>query len=143
MRQRGRASAAALELLKPTIRVNEQRPDPPSHLTPDQAREWREIVARMPPGWFPRETHELLADYCRHVVGARKIAVLINQAESRSKVNIEEYDRLRKMAERETRILASLATKMRISQQTTYDKTHKKGPASTVRPWDDEDDDRD
>jgi hypothetical protein len=42
---------------------------------------------------------------------------------------------LGKMAERESRIIASLATKMRISQQTTYDKRRKNGPAGPA-PWD-------
>ena len=107
----------------------------PADLTDDQAEEWRAVVNRMPAEWFPRETHALLADYCRHVVMARKISQLIQQSEEGETLDVGEYDRLGRMAERESRVIASLATKMRLTQQTTYDKTKKK-PSTALKPWD-------
>lgn|SRR6185369_4635275 len=139
MKTRGRDSAASLEIVPfaskvaPLERV--ERPRPPADLTDDQAEEWRAVVNRMPAEWFPRETHALLADYCRHVVMARKISQLIQQSEEGETLDVGEYDRLGRMAERESRVIASLATKMRLTQQTTYDKTKKK-PSTALKPWD-------
>lgn len=135
MKTRGRDSAASQEivrLVQPIERI--ERPKPPAELTDEQAEEWREVVGRMPADWFPRETHPLLTDYCRHVVMARKIAQLISQAEEGETLDVAEYDRLGKMAERESRVIASLATKMRLTQQTTYDKSKKK-PSGVKKPW--------
>jgi hypothetical protein len=113
-----------------------QRPDAPYDLTDEQAQEWWAVVARMPADWFPRETHALLSQYCRHVVSARRVAQLIAAEEAKDELDIEAYDRLGKMAERESRVLASLATKMRISQQSTYDQSKSKKPkALTGVPW--------
>jgi hypothetical protein len=52
------------------------------HLTDEQATEWWAVVNRLPADWFPRETHALLIQYCRHVVSARRVAQLLTQAES-------------------------------------------------------------
>lgn len=135
MKTRGRTSAAATEIMAvaaPLERI--QRPDAPYDLTDEQTQEWWAVVNRMPADWFPRETHALLADYCRHVVMARRVAQLIKQAESSESLDVVEYDRLGKMAERESRVIASLATKMRLTQQTTYDKSKKK-PLLSKKPW--------
>ena len=44
-------------------------------------------------------------------------------------------DRLLKMQEREGRAISALATRMRLTQQSTYDKSKKK-PTAALRPWD-------
>jgi hypothetical protein len=113
------------------------RPDPPRELTAEQADEWRAVVDRLPADWFPRETHGLLVQYCRHVVAARRVAQLIESLEtsSDSEFDVGRYDELLKMQEREGRALSSLATRMRLTQQTTYDKQKKKGSVGTKRPW--------
>lgn len=112
------------------------RPEPPVELTREQATEWRHVVNRLPAEWFPRETWGLLAQYCRHVVAARRIAELITQLESRDgTLDVAQYDRLLKMQEREGRALSSLATRMRLSQHSTYDKKKKKPHESMQKPW--------
>jgi hypothetical protein len=116
------------------------RPAPPTDLTGEQGDEWRAVVNRMPADWFQRETHALLSQYCRHVVSARRISQLIDQMlkpadeGETDPFNFEDYDRLIKMQEREGRALSSLATRMRLTQQTTYDKSKKK-PAGGRKPW--------
>lgn len=135
MKTRGRTSAAALEVATVAGKIETvQRPDAPYDLTDEQSAEWWAIVNRMPADWFPRETHGLLAQYCRHVVAARRVAQLVDQAEKESEFDINAYDQLLKIQEREGRALSSLATKMRISQQTTYDKSKKKPPSGRM-PW--------
>ena len=132
MAQRGRKSAQ--ELTKPPAVEVISRPDAPYDLTDEQTEEWWAVVNRLPAEWFPRETHSLLAQYCRHVVTARRIAQLIAKHEKNDDLDIQEYDRLLKMQEREGRALSSLATRMRITQQTTYDKSKKKG-TQVKPPW--------
>lgn len=130
---RGRAPSASLSVV-PTVVEVVPRAKPPSELSDEQAEVWRAIVNRMPADWFPRETHEMLAQYSRHAVNARRVAQLIAAAEASDPLDIEEYDRLLKMQEREGRALSSLATRMRLTQQTTYDPKKKKG-STTKRPW--------
>lgn len=133
MTQRGRKSAAELATVPNVVEVV-PRPVAPDILTDEQAEEWDCVVSRMPADWFPRETHGLLIQYCRHVVTARRVAELIENEQGAEVLDIENYDRLLKMQEREGRALSSLATRMRISQQAKFDKT-KKTPKTVRKPW--------
>lgn len=137
MAQRGRVPAVALESVNHSGIQAERRPEPPVDLTPEQAAEWLEVTERTPADWFPRSTWPLLAQYCRHVVAARKVGSLIESHEAGSDLDLDVYDRLLKMQEREGRALSSLATRMRISQQSTYDARKSKAGKNPVnRPWD-------
>lgn len=134
MGTRGRASAASLEVAKPaTERV--ARPDAPYDLTDEQAEEWWAVVNRLPADWFPRETHGVLAQYCRHVVAARRVAQLVDAEErSEGELDLGRYDQLLKMQEREGRALSSLATRLRITQQATLSEKARK-PTQGKKPW--------
>lgn len=113
------------------------RPVPPKYLTDEQADTWRVVVDRMPADWFPRETHAILAQYCRHAASARCIADLIKgllSDNADSEYWIGDYDRLLRMQEREGRAMSSLATKMRITQQARINYKKKTGP-TTPLPW--------
>lgn len=136
MDQRGRVSAASLAVVKPTTVV--ERPRPPGELTPEQAIEWNAVIDGLPAEWFGRETHAMLAQYCRHVVAARRISQLIADAEQGDTFDVSEYERLLRMQEREGRAMSALATRMRITQQTSYDKSKKKRASGGSRPWDSE-----
>ena len=137
MVSRGRKSAASLEVSAPITGAIEtiQRPDAPYDLTDEQAQEWWAVVNRMPADWFPRETHGMLSQYCRHIVAARRVAQLISKVEKAKKLDVEEYDRLLKMQEREGRAISSLATRMRISQQATIRAESAKKPMQVDKPW--------
>ena len=134
MGTRGRASAASLSVISSKGIETVRRAEPPTELTDEQAAEWVAIVNRMPAEWFPRETHGMLAQYCRHIVAARRVAQLIASVEVADSFDVGEYDTLLKMQEREGRALSSLATRMRLTQQATYDKSKKK-PGQTRKPW--------
>ena len=130
----GRKSAAALATVQSSVVSAIKRPVNPSDLTDEQALEWRAIVSRMPADWFPRETHGLLAQYCRHVVASRRVAQLVTVLEAGDEISITEYDQLLKMQEREGRAMSSLATRMRISQHAQYN--HKKKTGTVLdQPW--------
>ena len=95
--------------------------------------EWDAVVSRMPADWFGRETHGMLAQYCRHVVAARRVAQMIEKADG---YDVGEYDQLLKMQEREGRALSSLATRMRLTQQAVHDRERGKGKAPVAgKPW--------
>ena len=136
MAQRGRQSAASLEVAKVSPIEKVQRPDAPYDLTDEQSEEWWAVVNRLPADWFPRETHGVLAQYCRHVVAARRVAQLVNAEEKAgATLDLGRYDVLLKMQEREGRALSSLATRLRITQQATMSEKAKK-PAQLDRTWD-------
>ncbi len=133
MEGRGRLSGAALSVVSPLSVV--ERPKPPAELTPEQAAEWKSVVERLPADWFGRETWGLLAQYCRHVVAARRVSELIRTCEGSDRFSVEDYDRLLKMQEREGRALSAMATRMRITQHSTYDKKKKRAMNESGKPW--------
>ena len=150
MGSRGRTSAAELSVISGNGIETIRRPDPPTDLTDDEAEVWRTVVNRLPADWFPAETLPLLAQYARHTIASRRVASMIEQLDKEITEAITKgtpageavlgsakmLDRLYKMQERESRCLSSLATKMRISQQTTYDKSRKKGTGPAKKqPW--------
>lgn len=113
MRKRGRKSSAELSVVP--IDCKAQRPPPPADLTPAQAKIWTDIVDTSPAGWF-RDGDVLLGLYCRHVHTGNQLAKLINDC----KVDLHDLQRLGRllaMRDRETRMMMSLATKMRLTQQ--------------------------
>lgn len=140
MGARGRRSAAALTIVPdraPSLRVGKsRRPAAPADLTAEQAAEWDAIVARCPADWFPRETYPLLAQYCCAAVSVRHLGKVRDRLEAAKKFDLATYERVAKLIGRETQLLASLATKMRLSQHATYDKKKSKGPV-VAAPWED------
>jgi len=135
MGNRGRTSRAALEVVQPNGVERVQRPVAPSYLTDEEADEWGAVVERLAADWFPRETHGLLADYCRHVVRGRRIAQMIEAEYDEGEVDVDQLDKLYKMGERESRAASSLATRLRITQQATVSAKSKK-PSVMKKPWD-------
>jgi hypothetical protein len=108
-----RKSAAALSVVP---LAGEQRPEPPAELTKEQAAEWRAVVGRLPPDWFPRETHALLVAYCQHIVRGRIVAKLLDACRpEETSQELRRFDKLAMMADREGRAISSLATRMRLS----------------------------
>ena len=141
MAVRGRKSAASTEISVVSAVETIRRPLPPEELTAEQADEWNAVVERMPADWFPRETHALLVQYCRHVVAARRISQLITRTERSKTFDVEAYDKLLKMQEREGRAISSLSTRMRITQQATVRAESAKKPSQVSPPWEDDGED--
>lgn len=120
--------------------VPHERPAPPPDLDADQAALWRVTVNRLPPDWFPAETHQILKEYCRHAVSSDRLAARIAVLEAESG-DAKELHELLKMRRGEVSNMATLATRMRISQQSTYDATKRKSAgdgraAAGGNPWD-------
>ena len=137
MAQRGRKSAASLEIVAAKGNTTEvvPRPEPPEGLTPDQVDVWLEIVNSLPADWIKPESQALLKHYCRHIVSGNRVAELIATLEQQpGPFDTDEYDKLLKMQEREGRAASSLATRLRITPQSYYDpkKVKKNQPDA---PW--------
>ena len=136
MAKRGRPSAASLTVASVSTIETVQRPDAPYDLTDEQSDEWWAVVNRMPADWFPRETHGMLAQYCRHVVRARRLAQLLNAVEQAKDFDVKEYRDLLRSEEEQSRAISSLATRMRISQQATVRAEQARKPTQMKKPWD-------
>ena len=118
----GRKSAASLAVVA-SLPASLQRPDPLKDLTAAQAEEWRAVVGRMPLGWFPRECHQVLATYCRHVVNAQHLAAMIadfDPAWLTEDDGLKRYDKLLSMADREGKAVTMTATRLRLTPQSRY-----------------------
>lgn len=136
MGKRGPKSAASLMIANPTEAIQiVERQKPPHDLTDEEVEVWHAVVSTVPADWFDKGTAPLLTQYCRHVVQARRLAELIEKATSDTELQITDYDRLLKMQQRESAALASLATKMRISQQSTTNHRGNKQTPTERKPW--------
>ena len=133
MTKRGRPSAASLITI-PSPLETVARIRPPHDLHDEEVEVWVSVVESEPADWFSPATVPLLTQYCRHVVHARRIAELLEKATSDPTLAIEDYDRLLKMQERESRAQASLATKMRLTHQATANARGNKKPQAR-KPW--------
>lgn len=140
--KRGRKSAASMEVAAASPLQVIDRPKCPHDLTDEEAEVWFTVVNRLPADWFPAETHPLLVQYCRATVQARRVAELIERATSdldpetgEPTLTVSAYDRLLKMQARQSATLATLATKMRLSQQSTTNHRGNKKQVSPTKPW--------
>lgn len=119
-----------------------ERQRPPHDLTDEETEIWAAIVDCEPADKFSPATAPLLAQYCRHVIQARRIGEMIEQATGdlhpvtkEPTLTVSDYDRLLRMQDRESRAISSLATKMRLSQQATTNHRGNKKPTASRKPW--------
>lgn len=134
MKQRGRVSATSLETLTSPIQVV-PRQAAPHDLNDEETEVWVRVIGVHPADWFDASNSPLLVQYCRHVVHARRLAELIEKAMSDKDTSVVDYDRLLKMQDRESKAIAGLATKMRISQQSTTNHRGNKKTSSGRKLW--------
>lgn len=143
MIQRGRKRAGAV---KPVVVEGgfSRRPEPPDDLTPRQAEIWRSITASEDPNVFATAaTKGLLADYCRRREAAENISSIINSFKPewiKSADGALRYKQLLQMRDLETRGAASLATKLRLTNQSRYQTTTAAVQANraldrVAKPW--------
>lgn len=140
--KRGRKSAAEIEVVSPVVRLGD-RPEPPMSLNDRAVDEWRRVVNRMPSDWFTDETLSLLQAFCEHVAEGEALQLMIEKVRCKAMTDDECFARYRQlctMKETQTRAALSCATKMRMTQQSSYtDKassTAKQSSAGGRKPWD-------
>jgi hypothetical protein len=127
--QRGRKSAASLSIV-PVSGI--QRPEPPPELSPEESAVWTATTRAMRADWFGPETHPLLSAYCFHVVTANEL-----QAQLRTLTTVDrEYRALLALLRAETKLMLSIATKLRITPRANrYAGDGRDGGRHFPRPW--------
>jgi hypothetical protein len=134
MPQRGRKSAKILTVIGPHGIEPVRRPAPPASLNDEAAAEWRTIVGAMAADYFRPETHLMLEQRCRHAVWARRLATMIEAEEISPAFDSGAYQQLLRAAAGQSHAIAVLDTKMRLTQESIYDRSDSK-PTSKKRPW--------
>ncbi len=134
MGARGRPSRAKLSVVA-FEEAEARRPGPPADLAADPAKVWRDLVASLPADWVSVANAPLMAAFCRHVTAARRIAELIEVEEKSDAFNLASYGQLLSMQERESRAMATLATKLRLARSSVDDRQKAPKPPSGPRPW--------
>jgi hypothetical protein len=134
MEGRGRKSTAALSVVATSL---PQRMEPPQELTESQAALWREIVAGKPVEWFAADNAPLLAEYVRAVDMGNRLALEIELTLAGTADH--SLKDLLKMRDTEAKRATSIATKMRLTQQSRYTPqaaaTADRKAGSGNKPW--------
>jgi hypothetical protein len=133
MKQRGRPSPN-LVALRP-VETLPRLPAPPE-LSADEAGVFRDVMNSSEGGWFTQANLPLLVQYCRHTIAARRLAELIERAIGQPNTDWGYFASLLTQQRGESALLSTLATKMRLCQQSTR---NNRGNAPRVgpAPWDD------
>lgn len=138
MAQRGRKSTASMAVASINQAV---RLPPPEELTEAEKATWRQVMNAKPAGWFDKSHLPLLTQYVRHI---SYVAIIKDQIAGMkpdwltTSEGLQRYDKLLSMHEREGRAISSLATRMRLTPQSTYDAKKGAGyvPKDGPKPWD-------
>lgn len=113
-----RKSAASLAVARPELG---RRASPPHTLSDRQRALWVQIVAAKPADWFPPETHPMLAALVAHI---ETFELLEREFRGLDRVDTLErvswLDRLSRLRDRESRAIATLSTKLRLTNQARY-----------------------
>lgn len=89
------------------------RPDPPETLSEKEASLWRDVVSTKPVEWFQADSAPLLVEYCRAKVMCDRLSTMLETATDDLKSVLD-------MRDKESRRLATLACKLRLTQQSRY-----------------------
>jgi phage terminase small subunit len=109
------------------------RPEPPPALTPAQAKVWRKVVQAMPANWFRPEMLELLEAYSVLVDRWRGVRADVNAMQASGVIGEKFYKAVRQETNMGRSVMV-MATKLRLTPRTVYDKTKKK-PVALRKPW--------
>lgn len=114
MQQRGRKSSESFSVVRvaPSERVQA-----PERLSEPERVIWREIVSSKPADWFGADNLPLLEHYCSMVCESQRVAAQLRQVGPEC---LTDYDKLISLQTKIGGQLASLATKMRLTQQSRY-----------------------
>jgi hypothetical protein len=110
MNQRGRHSTESLLSVVPFVAP---LPEPPASLSDSEAVIFRETSAAMPSGWFRADSMPLLVEYSRAVDACNNLSLLIRQPN----MSVKEQLAVLASREKQARLVVTLATKMRLTQQ--------------------------
>lgn len=142
MAKRGRKSAAESNLTVLSGNAP-RRPEPAEGLTARQVELWQRVTACEPAEFFQTEVaRNLLADYCRYTESFEVMSQQIADFKPEwleSEDGLKRYDTLVRIRDREGQGMIRCATKLRLTNQSRYDKTvastRSRNQAKAARPW--------
>lgn len=124
MRTRGRVSVEDMLVEESGLVAAITRADVPYDLDDEAAIEWRRIVNSMPADHFIPANYHMLGLLCQHIVESRRISVLIRSyCKRQDRLDVKVYLDLVKQKESEDITIMKLSRAMRITQQSTLNKT--------------------
>ena len=115
----GRKSSASLAVAAP-VRL-EHMPEAPAYITPEQDDIWRLVISSAGGDLISPESYPVLVEYCRAVVSSNQIAAQLDAFDpewAKDDEGLKRWDKLLQMQERESRKIASLAVKLRLTPST-------------------------
>lgn len=134
MEGRGKKSSASLSVLPAPLA---RRLEPAEGLSAAQAEIWRGIIETKPADWFTADNGPLLAEYVRAVDMCNLLALQIEAAITGGEPS--ELKAVLDMRDKESKRVASLATKLRLTNQSRYTPqaaaTANKNTGATAKPW--------
>lgn len=139
MKQRGRKSS---ESLATVTALPLRMVQPPAELSAEECDVWARVTATKPAEWWDAGSVPLLAQYCRAVVQSELVAELVSTTGKAMLTDPDElarYKELRKIQAALSGEMTSLATKMRLTQQSRYradkaETTSRRG-GGAAKPW--------
>ena len=122
----------------------ERRPPPPDDLTDAQRIMWRSIVETEPAHMFDSEARKhLLRLYCEHATFRASLQKLIDRSPVEcfgAPEALKAFEAMLRARDRETKQIVSLATRMRITNQSRYTPTAAssagRNHTNLPKPWD-------
>jgi len=118
-----------------------RRIEAPLDLSDEQAEVWRSIVSAHAADWFGPGSAPVLAALCRHTVAARRVAGWLERLEATDgELDEDRWFRLLARQEAESKAVATLATRLRLTPQSRYTPhraagTARREPGDGPRPW--------
>ena len=121
----------------------QERPKPPEDMNPAHAEIWNKTVRSEPVNWFQSQAQkDLLRMYCAAVYSAHLVQQFIDSfpiAMLSTPNGTRHYNNLSRLRRDETNSAVSLATKLRITNQSRYDRklaaTMTRGQGGVSKPW--------
>lgn len=118
---RGPKSTTELTTIGATGIAVQRRLDAPGDLTAEQADIWRSVVNANPADLFNPGSAALLGQLCRHTVAANRLGSWLQQVETADgPLDTELWFKLLARQEAESKVIAGLATRLRLTPQSRY-----------------------
>lgn len=142
MDQRGRKGFSAGIILVPN--VGGKHPEPPDDLTQAQKARWMSVIRTKPHDWFDAGSLPLLKQYVCVLTDAEMQAQAIDSFDPewlKDENGLRRYTKLMALRKESAGLIMSLATKMRLTQQSRYTEqsaaTAARRGTSKKMPWED------
>ena len=127
-----RKSAAALSVV--ALQPGEKRLTPPKSLTARQKAHFNALVSTKPAGFFHPCDEALIVQLSRHLARSDEVEMQFRT----EGLTVETFDQLSRLADRESKQITSLMTRLRLTPQARYrpdSQKHDETGDELKKPW--------